>query len=172
MKQQEQNRLPVEWWPLAKLKPYENNPRINDHAVGQMAGLIREFGFRRPFLVRGDGQIIDGHLMLKGALRAGKKEGPVLVCDDLSEAQIKALRLAMNKSSEWAQWDEEKLAQEMEELLAEGFDARLAGFDQAEVDELTAALDFNPVNQDEQPRLDKKREITCPECGAVFEPKD
>lgn len=130
----EQSKLCVEWRALDELAPYENNPRINDHAVDRMAALIREFGFRRPILVRGDGVVIDGHLMLKGALRAGKTHGPVLVCDDLTEAQLSALRLAMNKSAEWAQWDEEKLAQELQSIADAGidFDLDLTGFSNGE----------------------------------------
>ena len=132
----EQTKLNIEWWALDQIKPYENNPRIHDHAVDKMAAVIREFGIRRLFLVRSDGELIDGHLTLKGALRAGKTHGPVLICDDLSEDQIRALRLVANKSAEWAQWDEEKLRQELQKIMAAGFDTDVIGFDEAEISEL------------------------------------
>jgi hypothetical protein len=138
----EQTKLNIEWWALADIKPYENNPRINEHAVDKMAAVIREFGIRRPLLVRADGGLIDGHLTLKGALRAGATHGPVLICDDLSEDQIQALRLVMNKSAEWAQWDEEKLRQELQNIMDTGFDMDMIGFDQDELNQLLASSPF------------------------------
>jgi ParB-like chromosome segregation protein Spo0J len=51
----EQTKLKIEWWALADIRPYENNPREHEHAVDKMAAVIREFGFRRPLLIRGDG---------------------------------------------------------------------------------------------------------------------
>ncbi len=60
------SRLHVEYWPVERLKPYERNPRKNDKAVEQIRASIREFGFAVPILAKSDGNVIDGHLQLKG----------------------------------------------------------------------------------------------------------
>ena len=80
--------------PLEKLIAYAGNPRKNDHAVEAVASAIKRFGFRVPVLAKSDGSLIDGHLRVKAAKHLGMKEVPVVLCDDLSEADIKALRKA------------------------------------------------------------------------------
>ena len=61
-------RLRIEYWPVERLKPYERNPRKNDKAVDRIRASIREFGFTVPVLAKSDGEVIDGHLRLKGAV--------------------------------------------------------------------------------------------------------
>jgi hypothetical protein len=61
-------RLRVEYWPIERLKFYERNPRKNDKAVDQIRASIREYGFAVPVLAKSDGEVIDGHLRLKGAI--------------------------------------------------------------------------------------------------------
>jgi ParB-like chromosome segregation protein Spo0J len=53
--------MKVELWPILQVKPYANNPRINDQAVEAVAASIREFGFRQPIVVDENGVIIVGH---------------------------------------------------------------------------------------------------------------
>jgi len=53
--------MQVEMWSLDRIKPYENNPRINDDAVAPVVQSINEFGFRQPIVVDPDGVIIVGH---------------------------------------------------------------------------------------------------------------
>src|SRR5258707_2006997 len=106
-----------------------------------MFASIREFGFKIPCLVRGDGEIVDGHLRLKAARKLGITEIPVILCDDWSEAQVKAFRLMVNRSVTWADWDDELLASEMLEIQELGFDLTLTGFDVNEIDELLTAAD-------------------------------
>ena len=124
----------IQMWPVARLTPYARNPRRNDGAVAKMCDSIREFGFKIPCLVRSDGELIDGHLRLKAAHRLGMTEIPVLLCDEWTPAQVKAFRLMVNRSATWADWDEDRLAQELEELRACDFDLSLTGFDTGEID--------------------------------------
>jgi ParB-like chromosome segregation protein Spo0J len=63
-----------------------------------MAESIREFGFKIPVLARSSGDVVDGHLRLKAAEKLGLTEIPVILCDDWSEAQVKAFRLLVNRS--------------------------------------------------------------------------
>lgn len=127
-------------WPVEKLVPYANNPRKNDHAVDRMVTVIKEFGFRIPLVVRSNGEIIDGHLRLKAALVMGLREVPVLLADDMSLEQVRAFRLMVNRSSTWATWNEELLAEEISKLLEVNYDLILTGFDQSELDKLLREL--------------------------------
>jgi DNA modification methylase len=130
--------LRLEHWPIGKLIPYVRNPRRNDQAVEQMAGVIREFGFRIPVVARSTGEVVDGHLRLKAAHALGLESVPVVLADELSDAQIKAFRMLANRSATWAEWDEELLRLELEELRLEDFDLSLTGFDPDELDDLLA----------------------------------
>ena len=94
-----------------------------------MAASVNEFGFKIPILVRGSGEVVDGHLRLKAAQKLGMKEVPVILCDEWSDAQVKAFRLMVNRSVNWAEWDLELVTLEMEELKTLDFDLSLTGFD-------------------------------------------
>src|SRR5216684_517064 len=115
----------IETWSIERLVEYPRNPRKNDGAVDRMCASIREFGFKIPCLVRSDGEVVDGHLRLKAARKLGIAEIPVILCDEWSEAQVKAFRLLVNRSVSWAAWDEELLALELQELNAQDFDLSL-----------------------------------------------
>src|ERR1700733_11996844 len=93
--------MEVQIWPIDKLVFYARNPRKNDAAVDRMCGSIREFGFKIPWLVRSDGEVIDGHLRLKAARKLGITDIPVILCDEWSSAQVKAFRLLVNRSASW-----------------------------------------------------------------------
>lgn len=101
---------------LTWLKPYANNPRDNASAVEPVANSIKEFGFKVPIVATSDGEIINGHTRFKASKLLGLKKVPVIISDDLTEEQIKAFRLADNKTGELADWNEELLAKELEKL--------------------------------------------------------
>ena len=128
----------LELWPISKLLPYIRNPRKNEHAVEQMAGVIREFGFRIPIVARSSGEVVDGHLRLKAAHKLGLLSVPVVLADELTEAQIKAFRILANRSATWADWDDELLGLELIDLKDAGFDLGLTGFSQDEWEALIA----------------------------------
>ena len=114
------------------LIPYANNPRLNDNAVDAVAASIKEFGFKVPIVVDGENVIINGHTRLKAAHKLGLKQVPVIVADDLTPAQVKAFRLADNKTSEFAEWDLDKLDIELDSIADIdmgdfGFDLNLWG---------------------------------------------
>jgi hypothetical protein len=114
----------IELWAIDQLRPYPRNPRKNDAAVDRMVESIREFGFKIPCLVRSDGEIVDGHLRLKAARQLDMTEIPVILCDEWTPAQVKAFRLMVNRSVERAQWDEEALALELQEIQDMDFDLK------------------------------------------------
>src|SRR5277367_2435086 len=132
--------IQIEYWPIERLNPYERNPRKNDKAVDRIRASIREFGFAVPVLAKSDGEVVDGHLRLKGAIAEKMLEVPVIPCDGWTDAQVKAFRLLANRSVAWAEWDVDALALEFAELKALDFDLSLTGFDSREIDAFTLAL--------------------------------
>ena len=120
------------------IRPYENNPRQNDGAVDAVAASLKEFGFRQPIVVDGDGVIIAGHTRFKAAQKLGLEKVPVHVATDLTPEQVRAYRIADNKTGDLAVWDFELLPIELAQLGDAGFDMQLFGFD---TDELAKLLD-------------------------------
>lgn len=125
--------LKVEDWPIDRLVPYARNPRKNDAVVAKMISAIREFGFRIPIVAKSDGSIVDGHLRYKAAHEMGLQTVPVALADELTETQVKAFRLLANRSANWAEWDDDLLKLELEELQAEDFPIEMIGFEPEEI---------------------------------------
>lgn len=98
---------------VSDLIAYENNPRKNDDAVDAVASSIKSFGFKVPVIVDSNNVIIAGHTRVKACKKLGITEVPCVIADDLTEDQIKAFRLADNKTSELAEWDLDKLSEEL-----------------------------------------------------------
>src|SRR5450755_3171312 len=139
-------KLRVEYWSIEKLKPYERNPRKNDKAVDRMRASIRQFGFAVPVLAKSNGEVIDGHLRLKGAIAEEMREVPVIPCDGWTDAQVKAFRLMVNRSVTWAEWDDEALALELQEIQEADFDLSFTGFNPGEIDKLLVLDDEERAN--------------------------
>ena len=97
---------------------------------------IREFGFKIPCLVRSNGELVDGHLRLKAALKLEMAEVPVILCDEWTTAQVKAFRLMVNRSVTWAEFDDELLSLELQYLKEWDFNLDLTGFDVPEIEAL------------------------------------
>ena len=121
------------------LIPYVNNSRKHsDEQVAQIAASIKEFGWTNPILVDGDKGIIAGHGRLMAARNLKMKEVPTIELNHLNDTQRKALIIADNKLALNADWDNELLTIELNELLADGFALDLLGFS---VDEIQALLE-------------------------------
>lgn len=114
---------------IEKVKPYDKNPRKNKAAVDYVANSIKEFGFQQPIVVDKDMVVIAGHTRLKAAKKLKLKEVPVVVADNLTEEQVKAYRLADNKTAEKAEWDFDLLTDELLSLQELDFDMEQFGFD-------------------------------------------
>lgn len=115
--------------PLSDLKPYENNPRnIGENAVAAVAESIRQFGFRVPIVVDAHGVIVCGHTRYQAAQSLGLASVPCVVADDLTPEQVKAFRLADNRTSELSAWDFSALETELD-ALSDAFDMGAFGFD-------------------------------------------
>ena len=159
--------MKIELFPIDELKAYSNNPRrVPDEAVKTVANSIREFGFRVPVIVDKDNVIVAGHTRVMAARELGLEKVPCIVANDLTPEQIKAFRLADNKTAELTGWDFEMLDLELEEL---NLDMSNFGFEVAgeEVDTgafFTEAETVEPSEKQASPQV-----ITCPQCGAVIQ---
>lgn len=130
----------ITYVPIESVKPYENNPRYNDNGVAALAESIKQFGWTKPIVVDAQNVIIAGHTRLKAAQLLGLKEVPVSVADWLTEEQAKAYRLADNKSGELAEWDYDKLVEEIQKAKNTDFSA--LGF--SEIELMGLSNDFLP----------------------------
>jgi DNA modification methylase len=126
--------MQIEMLQTSQIIPYARNPRQNEQAVSKVAASIKEYGFRQPIVVDEDKVVIVGHTRLKAAQSLGLDAVPVHIATGLTEAQIKAYRLADNRTGEEAEWDDELLNLELNDLLNMDFDLSLSGFDAEELD--------------------------------------
>jgi len=117
---------------INSIKPYKNNPRNNDDAVEATANSIKEFGWQQPIVVDKNNVIIVGHTRLKAAKKLGLKQVPIVVAENLTDEQVKAYRLADNKTGELAVWD--KTLQEELDGISD-IDMSIFGFDPEAEDE-------------------------------------
>lgn len=127
----------IEDWPLDRIHPYPNNPRVMHDAAQQVAQSIREFGWQQPIVVDEGGVIIIGHTRLAAARLLGLEVAPVHVARGLTTERVRALRIADNRTAEVAGWDDVKLAAELEAILAAAEVPVFTGFSSAEIEALT-----------------------------------
>ena len=137
---------------LSDIKPYENNPRINDEAVEDVMESIRQCSYIAPIIIDENGVILAGHTRYKALNRLGYKDCEVIVVDGLTEEQKKKYRLYDNKTGELSTWDQKKLNEEL-------FEVDFCGYDFGQSKE---------EDNDETSEIGKKTK-TCPCCGEVFE---
>ena len=137
--------------PVSDVRPYEKNPRKNAGAVKFVKASIEQFGFKVPIIVDSNRTIVCGHTRLLAAKSLGMAEVPCIVADDLTEAQVKALRLADNKVAEFSEWEMDLLGEELGEL-AEISDIDMGdfGFDLSEFDNI-GMDEKTEVEEDEVP---------------------
>ena len=141
-------RNQIQYVKLDELIPYARNPRNNEDAVEHVASSIREFGFQSPIIVDKDNTIIAGHTRFNAAKRLKLDEVPIIKASDLTEAQVKAFRLADNRVGEYATWNDELLAIEFEELQDLDFDLSLTGFEELEIESLLNEDESEEVEED------------------------
>ena len=132
----ETNKIKVVNVSVSEIVPYENNPRVNEGAVEQLARIIEQFGFRNPAVLNKDKVIIEGHTRLLAVKKLGWETMPCIIATDLTPEQEQALRIADNKIAEIAEWDEDKLKVELAALQEAGFDLSLLAFGDDELDDL------------------------------------
>jgi ParB-like chromosome segregation protein Spo0J len=141
-----------------ELKPYENNPRVNDYAVKKVLASIEEFGFTSPILVDKDLVIIAGHTRREAAILKGLNEVPYIVVDWMSPEQVRAYRIADNKLSELSIWDEDLLREELFALEVADFSLEVMGFTEMDLKDLFEEKDDEAAAE----KAPKEKKTTLP----------
>ena len=137
---------------IEKIIPYAKNPRKNDAAVDKVAASLKEFGFRQPIVVDAEMVVIAGHTRLAAARKLGLDQVPIHIATDLTANQIKAYRIADNRVSQEAKWDDDLLALELADLDLENYDLSKTGFNDDELAALMAeAVTEGLVDEDQVP---------------------
>ena len=118
---------------VERIKPYPGNPRINEQAVPALMENIRRMGFRNPLYLAPDLTIIAGHTRLKAARALGMTEVDCIIVSDLTEAEMREMRLSDNRLNEFAKWDLGLLHEEVEWLEDDGADLEYLDLDEFEI---------------------------------------
>ena len=174
-----QKRQPVrisgrawEMRPIDSIIPYARNAKI--HSADQVARIrasLQEFGFVRPLLIDGAGNLISGHGTLEAARAEGMESVPCVVVEGLSDAQRRAYIHADNKLAELSSWDEALLGLDLGDLSADGLDLSAYGFDLEPPEgplDLDGLADPGEAVAESQTRTTKM--VDCPKCGFSFKP--
>ena len=163
----------IELVDIESLYPYHNNPK--EHPTDQIekiASSIKNYGFVQPLVIDGENEIIIGHGRLEAAKKLGLDKVPVVVKDDLTDAQIKALRIADNKVAE-SEWNMEQLSEELELLKMEDVEIKELGFELEEIEGIMNDIDIDEFFEEEDKNHKSKTKenefIVCPNCGEEIE---
>lgn len=148
--------------PVAGLKPYDKNAKVHSQGqVDDVAESIRRYGWQQPIVVDRYGVVVIGHCRLLAAKKLGLKDVPCVVADDLTDEELRELRIADNKLNE-SPWDYELLAEECEglDLDAFNFEIEQPGGRMREISE--------SVEYRVEALLNEEYGFECPECGFRF----
>jgi hypothetical protein len=135
------NSLEILYPPISSVKPSPHAARKhNRRQRRKLKALLTKFGQVTPIIVDESYVILDGHAVYETLLELGNEEIAVIVVHNRNEAEIRALRLALNRVGQEAKWDHAKLKAEFEALLNLGFDLEFTAFEAVEID-MTLSID-------------------------------
>ena len=134
---------------IEDVHPYDKNPRINENGVEAVANSIKEFGWQQPIVVDRDHVIIAGHTRYFAAKHLNLTEVPVVIAEHLTPEQVKAYRIADNKTGELSEWDFSLLSLELNDLQNANVDLNSLGFQSEELEEILAGNNGNTVSEGE-----------------------
>lgn len=151
---------------LKEVRPYENNPRHNEEAVGLVVESIEQFGFNVPILLDVDKVIVAGHTRYEAAKVLGLEEVPCIIMEDMSDEAVRQFRIVDNKTGELSSWDYEKLIAELDNI--KGIDMSIFDFGKFDKVAEPANLASN-LTEGKELDLDEFEDETfefeCPYCG-------
>lgn len=113
--------MKIENMKISEIIPYEKNAKKHDKVqIDNVAESIKQFGFAQPLVIDKNNSLIIGHCRLLAAKKLRLRQVPVVRMDELTDDQVKKLRLLDNKLNE-SDWDMDLLMPEIEELDFDGF---------------------------------------------------
>ena len=156
----------IEFLPVNDLKPYEKNAKKHpQEQIDRIVKSIQEFGFRQNLVVDANNCVVIGHGRLLAAKQIGLEVVPCVRVEDLTEQQIKALRLADNKVAD-SEWDFNLLNDELNDIV--DIDMIDFGFNvDFEIEGKPQQIKGNSEIDIEE-YGDEKFECECPKCGFKF----
>lgn len=150
---------------ISDIKPYSKNTKKHDDVqIDNVAESIKQYGFVQPIVIDRNNVVVIGHCRLLAAKKLNMEEVPCVCVDDLTEEQVKALRIVDNKSNE-SPWDFDFLADELADLDLSDFDFDF-GID-TDAEKSNVNIDDFFVDAEQKPKEPKK--IQCPHCGEWFD---
>ena len=112
----------IEYKKLKTLTPYEKNTKKHDKTqIANVAESINQYGFVQPIVVDKNDVIVIGHCRYEAAKKLKLETVPCVCVDDLTDEQVKALRIVDNKTNE-SPWDMDFLADELAKVDLSTFD--------------------------------------------------
>ena len=167
---------------INEIRPYVRNPRKNAKTVELLCKLIPKVGFNVPLVIDENGVIVKGHARYGDAIRLGMETVPCIVTHADPEA-IKADRITDNKISEFSEWINDEVLQEMQSIDTD-IDFSELGFPSVSFSEMPSEglkRDFEAVSGDSgisglpETKSASKGKIrakyykcVCPDCGHVM----
>lgn len=146
----------IEYMKVKDLKPYEKNAKKHDKTqIANVAKSIERYGFAQPLVVDKNNVLIIGHCRLLAAKQLKLREVPVLRMEDLTEEQVKELRILDNKLNE-SDWDMDLLMDEVTDLDFEDFDF---DWNFSELEDAEVIEDEPPEPDEENPPISKQGDI-------------
>jgi ParB-like chromosome segregation protein Spo0J len=157
--------------PIEQIKPYKKNPRKNEKAIPEVVKSLKEFGFRQPLVVDSNMVLIVGHTRLLAAKELGLAKVPVHIASTLTPAQVRAYRIADNRSHDRSEWSIPELSEELDALfeMDEKFDLDFMDFSLEDFKEKEFIPDLPNEDEDEKPEKKPILHIECKDMSDLDE---
>jgi len=128
-----EERISVEYIPIAEIQSYSKNPRRNEKSIPIVMKSISQYGFLVPIILDKNNVIVAGHTRIESAKRLGMTEVPVIWADNLTDEQIRGFRIMDNKSIEYSDWNYDLLKDEIIDLSKLNYPLDLTGLSENEI---------------------------------------
>lgn len=157
--------------PASQFTPHPSNPKFHPKAQQDaLKGALDTVGWVDTVKESlHSGYLLDGHERIWQALAQGDETPVPYIVLDVTEDEELFILATLDPIGQMAQHDAERTRALLEQVNSDNaaIQAMLSNLAQ---DTGIIPPDFDPVNIDEQPRLDQKKSITCPHCGQEFTP--
>ncbi|MEY8099642.1 DNA modification methylase [Falsihalocynthiibacter sp. S25ZX9] len=164
--------LKIEYVRVSDIKKSDHRVRnVSKNKTRKLKSTIAKFGVRKPVLLTAEFELIDGHALIEAAVQLGIKTIPCIIASDLTEVEIRALRLALNKTQELGEWDDNALRAEFLYLLEFENDLSYTGFEVGEIDQIIVLNDTSADGVAGHP-ADQPGELPAIDADAVTRPGD